>query len=746
MPVASPLEPSEIGLRGQPGHARLEVALAGNPNTGKTTLFNALTGARAHVGNYPGITVERRMGSHRTAAGEHWQLHDLPGCYSLSAHSLEEEIAHHALTGRIAGLSIDVAVVVLDATNLSRNLFLLLQVAELGKPVVGALNMMDAARAQGLDIDVEALEQALGCPIVPMVARKGVGLRELEAAVARVARAPELGRVADTIWPADVREAIDQAKAVLRSNRVVLNANASGVQDLSDGETLWWLATDPGLADAAQPGLGAQLLRAVPRGATPEQDIRRRVVQARFARIDALLDVREQQPGKTTLSDRIDRVVLHPALGAILFLVAMGLLFQAVFFGAEPAMVAVDTVMGALSDLLTRALPESLLRSVLVDGVMGGIAATLVFLPQILLLFLGIALLEDSGYLARTAFIVDRLMGRIGLPGQAFVPLLSSFACAVPGIMAARTMADPRDRLLTILIAPLMSCSARLPVYTLVTASVFAGQGPVLGFLSLGGLVVAAMYALGFLIALASAFVLRRTVVPGGGAPLLLEMPPWRWPRLRNVLRALWDRGRFFVTQTGTVIVALSVVLWALLTFPRQGLTDVERQEKTQTVQASTTAGSPERKSALAAIDSQDEQLRLERSIGGRMGKLIEPAILPLGFDWRIGIGLIGSFAAREVLVPTLGQVYGHGKADVDDAYTGAVARSMIRAGGLSPLKGVSLMVFFAIAMQCLSTVATIRRETSSWRWPIFATVYLNALAWLASFAVYQGGLALGWS
>jgi len=719
----------------------LEVAIAGNPNTGKTTLFNVLTGAHAHVGNYPGITVERRLGAHVTAAGDHWQLHDLPGCYSLSAHSPEEEIAHHALTGRIAGLKVDVAVVVLDATNLARNLFLLLQVAELGKPVVGALNMMDTAQAQGLDIDVEALQQALGCGIVPMVARKGLGLRELEAAVALAGQMPERGRVVDTDWPPDVREAITIARTVLQSN-------GAQFQNLSDGETLWWLATDQALADAMQPGLGAQLMTAVPRGSTPDQDVRRRVVEARFARIDNLLasHVHPQLPTKPTLSDRIDRVVLHPALGAVLFLLAMGLLFQAVFFGAEPAMGAVDAVMGALSEQLTGLLPESLVRSVLIDGVLGGIAATLVFLPQILLLFFGITLLEDSGYLARTAFLVDRLMARIGLPGQAFVPLLSSFACAIPGIMATRTMTDPRDRLLTILIAPLMSCSARLPVYTLVTASVFAGQGPVLGFLSLGGLVVAGMYALSFLIALAVAFVLRRTAVPGGGAPLLLEMPPWRWPRLRNILRTLWDRGRVFVTQTGTIIVALSVVLWALLTFPREGLTDVERQTMTQEVEATTSPKSPERSQGLAAIEGQDEQVRLERSIGGRMGKLIEPAIAPLGFDWRIGIGLIGSFAAREVLVPTLGQVYGHGKADIDDAYTGAVGRSMIRAGALSPLKGLSLMVFFAIAMQCLSTVATIRRETNSWRWPIFTIVYLNGLAWIASFAVYQGGRALGWS
>lgn len=706
----------------------LEVALAGNPNTGKTTLFNALTGARAHVGNYPGITVERRQGTHATTAGPDWQLHDLPGCYSLSAHSPEEEIAHHALTGRIAGLAVDVAVVVLDATNLSRNLFLLLQVAELGRPVVAALNMMDAAQAQGLDIDTAGLSAALGCPIVPMVARQGTGVAELEAAVQAVARDPSQGRVADTPWPAEVREAIARSREVLQ---------ASDPRPHGDGEVLWWLTTDPGVADAVHPGLGARLLQVVPRGPSPDCDVRRRIAEVRFARIDALLarHVRRHALPRASVSDRIDRVVLHPALGAALFLLAMTLLFQAVFVGATPAMEAVDAAMSWLGAGLRSLLPDNLLRAVLLDGVLAGIAATLVFLPQILMLFLGIALLEDSGYLARTAFLVDRLMARIGLPGKAFVPLLSSFACAVPGIMATRTIADPRDRLLTILIAPLMSCSARLPVYTLVTAAVFAGQGPVLGVLSLGGLVVAGMYALGFLIALASAFVLRRTAVPGGGAPLLLEMPPWRWPRLRNVARTLADRAKVFVTQTGTVIVALSVVLWALLTFPRQGLTDAERRDLTTQSQA-----------GQQDVEARDAQVRLERSLGGRLGHLIEPAIAPLGFDWRIGIGLVGSFAAREVLVPTLGQVYGHGKGDADEAYTGALARSMVRGGGLSPLKGLSLMVFFAIAMQCLSTIATIRRETNSWRWPLFTIAYLNGLAWLASCAVYQGGLALGYA
>ena len=717
----------------------LEVALAGNPNTGKTTLFNALTGARAHVGNYPGITVERRVGTHE-ARGVAWRVTDLPGCYSLSAHSPEEEIAHHALTGQMGDPAPDVVVVVVDAANIARNLLLLLQIAEIDRPVIVALNMMDAAAKEGIDIDVATLQRALGCPVVPMVAARGEGIGALDEAVAAVAANPQLGRIAETRWPEPVAAAIAQARAVL--------ANFALRQPPeSDGAVLWWLATDAEVADAEAKGLGAALANAVPRPADPTQDPRRLATVARFARIDAILSgcVQRRTVATSGRSERVDRVLLHPGLGALLFILAMAGLFQAVFAGAQPAVDLVEKAMGGLSDLARVWLPDNLLRDVLIDGVLAGISGTLVFLPQILMLFLGISLLEDSGYLARTAYLVDQLMARIGLPGKAFVPLLSAFACAVPAVMATRTMPDRRDRLLTIMVAPLMSCSARLPVYTLVTAAVFAHHAPVLGILSLGGLVVTAMYALGFVLAIASAFLLRRTVIPGGGAPLLLEMPPYRWPRWKNVLRSLGDRAWLFITQTGTVIVALTVILWGLMTFPREGLDPAIKT--TRETQAHALVGETQQKAALATLEREDAQVKLQNSIAGRIGRTIEPAIAPLGFDWRIGIGLVGSFAAREVLVPIMGQVFGRGsQADIDDKYAADVGKTMATAGALTPLKGLSLMVFFAIAMQCLSTLATIRRETNSWRWPVFAVVYLNSLAWLVSFAVYQIGTRMGYA
>jgi ferrous iron transport protein B len=711
----------------------IHVALAGNPNTGKTTLFNRLTGARAHVGNYPGITVERRQGQHQPGTGEAWTVHDLPGCYSLAAHSPDEQIAHHALTGRLADVQADVVVVVLDATNLARNLFLLLQIAELGRPLLGALNMMDAARSEGLAIDVDGLAAALGCPLVPMVAHTGEGVADLEAAVQAVAREPGRSAVIDTRWPPAVQDAIAQARPVVAS-----------VQSAPrDGEVLWWLGSDPELVDTLQPGLGARLVAVVPRALDPSADVRRLATEARYARIDALLQTHVTRPlPRPSVSERIDRIVLHPALGGVLFLAVMTLLFQAVFLGAEPLMNAIDGAMAALGGWLRPRIPGELLSAVLVDGLLAGVAATVVFLPQILILFAGITLLEDFGYLARTAYLIDRLMARIGLPGKAFVPMLSSFACAVPGIMATRTMADRRDRLRTILILPLMSCSARLPVYTLVTASVFAGAAPVAGLLSVGALAIAAMYVFGFAVALAAAWVLRRTAVPGGGAPLVLEMPPWRWPRPRNVARVLWDRGRQFVVETGTVIVALSVVLWALLSFPRDGLPATELAHRQAAIAQLSAA---EQEPARRELEAADARRQIEHSVAGRLGKLVEPVLQPLGLDWRIGIGLVGSFAAREVLVPTLSQVYGHGK-DADPDESAGLVAGALRQGGLTPLKGLSLMVFFAIALQCLSTVAAIRREAGGWRWAGLALAYLNGLAWLSSLAVYQIGRVLGYA
>lgn len=731
---AGPTGP-RTGLGTVPSTESLHVALCGNPNTGKTTVYNLLTGANAQVGNYPGITVECRNGAHRGPTLR-WHVHDLPGCYSLTAHSPEEQLAFLALTGRLDGPKPDVAVVVLDATNLARNLFLLLQIAELQIPVVAALNLMDAAEQGGWVIDIAKMTTILGCPLVPMAARSGRGVDALRLAVEQVARDPQQGRGPQPQWSLEVQTAI---AAQRRTDHPVA---------ATDGELVWQLGTDsqPALPMADNTGVSGGPAGQVQ--ISTGDRLRRQLVHDRYRLIDSWVGQCVQPPQITTPShtDRLDAVLLHPLWGSVLFLAAMTLLFQAVFAWATPMTDAVSAGMGGLAELARGHLPAGLGRDVLVDGVLAGIGGTLVFLPQILILFMGIAVLEDSGYLARAAFLIDRTMARIGLPGKAFVPLLSSYACAVPGIMAARTLADPRDRLLTILIAPLMSCSARLPVYTMVTAAVFAEIPKVGGVLAVGGLVVAAMYVLSFLLALAVGAVFRRTLLPGHGAPLLLEMPPFRRPQLRNLLRVLWERGRLFVTETGTTIVALSVLLWVLMTFPRLDHDHAVHQAARQHILA-TVADPVARQVALTAAEATAAQTRLQHSIAGQLGRALEPAIAPLGFDWRIGIGLIGSLAAREVLVPVMAQVYGRGSgADVDDRFAADIGHTMVKAGALTPLKGLSLMVFFAIAMQCLSTLATMRRETQSWRWPALALVYLNSLAWLASLAVYQAGRAMGYS
>jgi ferrous iron transport protein B len=700
----------------------LAVALAGNPNTGKTTLFNAWTGARAHVGNYPGVTVERRESQHTCKNGQVWTIHDLPGTYSLTAHSPEEEIAHHALTGRLAGLQADVVVVVLDAGNLARNLYLLLQILAYRLPVVAALNLVDEAEREGVLVDAQRLGQHLGIAVIPTVARSGQGLQALEDAVAAAAQAPPPAGRTPVPWSAMLAAKLNLAQTKLPAGATLAEAD-------------WWLCADP---QALQPD-DAALALAV-QSAVSDPHVANQLAEERYRFIDQLTKtVVSRRPVPRSQTQRMDAVLLHPFWGVALFLLAVTILFQAVFAWAGPLMDAVDAAMGLLGDGISAVVPAGLLREVLVDGVVGGIGATLVFLPQILILFFGLSLLEDSGYLARAAFLVDRVMQLVGLPGKSFVPLLSSFACNVPGILAARTLADPRDRLLTILTAPLMSCAARLPVYTMVTASVFADWPPLWG-----GLLVAGMYGLGLVLALLTALVLRRTSLKGHGSTLLLELPPYRWPRPGNVVRVLGERAWQFTTQTGAVIVGLSIVLWALLAFPKTELPASLAAAAT----AGATAGQDGDLVAAqeAAVAAAAEQHQLQQSVAGRMGQAIEPAIAPLGFDWRIGIGLIGSLAAREVLVPVMGQVMGKGAGlDAEEA-AASIGDSLRAKGALTPLKGLSLMVFFAIAMQCLSTVAAIRRETGGWKWAAFSLFYLNGLAWVASFVVYQGGRLLGYS
>src|SRR5881227_2473016 len=634
----------------------LTIAIAGNPNAGKTSLFNALTGLRQKVANYPGVTVESKVGQW-TLAPELpvAKLIDLPGLYSLDATSLDEEIARDALLGRnVAIATADVIVIVVDATNLVRNLYLATQLIETGQPIVIALTMFDLAERSHLNINVDKLGEALGVPVVPVVAKQRRGLDDLAETVLRNAR-PSV--ICDVVSPlADAQPATRQSKLIQRY--ALIERIVSDAVDTAD-------------------------------------------------------------EGRPAISERIDRFVTHRFLGPIILVVVMLLVFQAIFSWASLPMSLIDTVFTGLADTIRTHLPAGIFTDLLTDGIIAGVGGVVAFLPQILLLFLFISLLEDSGYMARAAFLMDRLMRAFGLHGKAFVPLLSSFACAVPGIMATRTIENPKDRIATIMIAPFMSCSARLPVYTLIIAAFFSGQ-KVLGVVSLGAVIILAMYLLGVAVAIIVASILKRTILNAPPPPFVMELPPYRLPDIGNVAHALFTRCSVFLKRAGTVILSISILLWALVAFPRGDIS----------------------KSANAS-DTASQQI--QNSFAGRAGRMIEPVITPLGFDWKIGIGLISSFAARETIISTLSIVYNVGETpDTKSASLVEALRNARRADGSAiwtPLTGISLMIFFLLACQCMSTVAIVRRETNSWRWPLFMVGYMMVLAYVASLVTFQGGL-----
>ena len=624
----------------------LRVALLGSPNCGKTTLFNALTGSRAKVGNYPGVTVERRIGSVARQARP-IELLDLPGSYSLRPETPDEQVVDDVLAGRIVGEPVpDALLIVVDATTLRRGLGLVLEILEhwRGRPCALVVTMIDELVARGGLIDFAALGRELGLPVLPVVGHRGVGLDALERA---------LGSIES--WP--------------------------------------------------QPAPG-------PGASEPE---------ARFERAEAVLRRAERtRPRRDARTDRIDAVLLHPFWGLAAFALVMILLFQSIFAWAVPAMDALDAAMLQLAAGVRAILPAGLLTSLLTDGVLAGVGAVVVFLPQIVILFTLIHFLEDTGYMARAAFVVDRVMGWFGLQGRSFVVLLSCYACAVPGIMAARTIPNPRDRLTTILVAPFMTCSARLPVYTLLIAA-FIPAHQVLGLLGLQGLVMFGLYALGAATAIVSALLLKSTIVRGRSSTFFMELPPYRLPTLRLLASQVWRSATAFLKRAGTIIFVASLLIWVLLSFPT----------------------APEQ----AGLDPAEQaRANLEASAGAQMGKALEPLIEPLGYDWRIGVGLVASLAAREILVSTLAQVYA--VADPDD-FRGL--RQALR-DDVDPETGepsftlpvaLSLLVFFVFALQCTSTIAVMARETGSWRWPALAFSYMLGLAYAASFLTYRAATAL---
>jgi len=699
--------PSAVNIR------PLIIALAGNPNAGKTSLFNALTGLRQKVANYPGVTIERKEGvwslpSISTPA----RLIDLPGLYSLDANSLDEQIAHDVLVGKMAELPApDVIVVAVDSTNLERNLYLVTQLIEYGRPMVIALTMVDLAEKNGVRLDVKSLSSSFGVPVVAVVARQRKGLDELGQAVVKAAS----GTGPKSNWPSSpiVEQELDLLASLDSGDR-----NAA-LRELCS-ETLPVEAKRREAVTASR----ERLTRANPNWWQEPLLARYKWIQQEAAKATHVSD-----SSKRNLSDKIDALVTHKFLGPVILVAVMLLVFQVIFSWSHIPMDLIDHGFGSLGVFVKAHMPPGLFTDLLVDGVIAGVGGVIVFLPQILLLFFFISLLEDSGYMARAALLMDRLMRSVGLHGKAFMPLLSSFACAIPGIMSTRTIENPKDRLATIMIAPFMSCSARLPVYTLMIAAFFSGR-KILGFLSVGALIIMAMYLLGIVVAIIVAFILKRTILKSPPPPFVMELPPYRLPGLANVAQTMIQRAGLFLKRAGTVILAISILLWALTAFPR----------------GSKPAGADGATDEAAVAGYQ-----IQHSFAGKFGHLIEPVIKPLGFDWKIGIGLISSFAARETLVSTMSIVYNVGPIDKKQESPSLIdaVRDAKREDGSSawtPLVALSLMVFFVLACQCMSTVAVVKRETNSWRWPLFMVTYMMVLAYLASLITYQGGHLLGFS
>jgi ferrous iron transport protein B len=699
--------------------AGLRVALAGNPNVGKTSLFNELTGARHKVGNYAGVTVETREG----AVAAKWTptrpivIVDLPGTYSLTPMSEDEAVAFRCLRGDIGGPP-DLVVMVVDAANLARNLYLVMQLCELGRPLILALNMMDVAAEAGVPVDPTALAKALGVPVVPTVARTGEGVAALVTAIRLHGPPGLIGSVPGDMSAVRARLLAGALPAALAGfepvrARWLLAAYAGGTLELTGAS-----ADERAALDAV--GVAAATATAMD------------LVIGRYAEVDAVLavighKVSDRAPAMDR-SARIDRVLTHRVWGLLIFVVVMGLLFQSIFTWAEPVMGWIETLIAWLAGLVKQAMGPGVFRDLLTEGVIAGVGNVLVFVPQIALLFLFIGLLEDSGYMARAAFLIDRLMARIGLHGKAFVPLLSGYACAIPAILGTRTISNFKDRLVTIMMIPFMSCSARLPVYVLLISAMFAADQRI-GPFATGSLALLAMYTLSTVSALAVGAIYKRTLLKSPTPPLVLELPPYRLPRVRNTVLHVYDRTKDFVRDAGTIILAMTVILWALLSFPKPP------EEARQVDPIEVHAGA--------------EPTPIEYSIGGRIGKAFEPALTPMGQDFRMGIAILGSFSAREVFVSTLGLVYGIEADDEDNVPLRTALRTARTPEGkprYTPLSAVALMVFFVYACQCMSTLAVVRRETRSWRWPLLMFTSMTALAYVMAVLVFQVGRLLGYA
>lgn len=736
----------------------LTIAVIGNPNTGKSTLFSALTGMHARIGNYPGVTVEKKVGSIEHN-GTTLQLVDLPGTYSLSPRSLDEMVSVDVLLGRQQDVGkVDAVLCIVDAANLERNLYVVSQVLDIGLPTVLVLNMWDVALSRAIQIDVAALSQRLGIPVLTCEAHKRTNITAIKSALVSAAEQP--ARTPLRLFPTEFyteAEHLREATTVDRNalpdfllERLLLDAGGY-VEQWQTGQHSQSL---PGQLAASRERLKALGCR------IPAVEAKVRYAWAR----QLLSDIVQQPTTRpTTPSDKLDRFFTHKVWGLVVFCLVMFAVFQTIYTGAEPLMLMLEQGQTLLGDTVGGLMPPGPFRSLIVDGVVAGVGGVLAFVPQIALLFLFISLLEDCGYMARAAFLMDKLMVKVGLSGKSFVPLMSSFACAIPGIMATRVIENRRDRFVTILVAPLMSCSARLPVYVLLIGA-FIPDIWYGGWLPLQGLTLFCMQALGALVAIPVAWILKKTFFRGETPPFVMELPSYKWPSPGIVLSRVYDRVKSFIVRAGTLIFATNVLVWAAAYYPGdhaeerrlQAEVDSLREQHAAVIEqyeAIEDADRGEPPAEVVAVSTAEEALHqesrrlLETSYLGRVGRAMEPVFLPLGWDWRIGVGVIASFPAREVIVSTLGTIYSLG-GDVDEESQGL--KSAIRAATWPdghPIFNIpvalSVMVFFALCAQCGATLMVIRRETNHSGWAVFTFVYMTTLAYAGAWITYHIGMWL---
>lgn len=708
----------------------LVVALAGNPNSGKTTIFNNLTGASQHVGNYPGVTVEKKEGT-LVVDGFAIKFVDLPGTYSLSAYSIEEIIARNFIVQEKPDVVIDIV----DASNLERNLYLTTQIVELGIPMIIALNMSDMARSRGISIDSALLSQLLGLQVVSTIGNKNIGMDRLVDAIVDVAEngaAPE---------PASVNYG-KEFETELSTIAEIVSKDMSAVE----GYRPRWIALKLLENDAEVGKLVARhkyvndLVAASKRGGEQIQSIygdapSSVVSDRRYGFISGACSEAIQMTGEQRhdMSDKIDSALIHPIFGLPIFAALMWLMFNLTFTLGEKPMEFVEAGVVMLSEFVSAMMPAGLLRSLLVDGVIAGVGGVLSFLPNIMLLFLAIAVLEDTGYMARAAFVMDRIMHRIGLHGKSFIPMLIGFGCTVPAYMSSRILEDKTDRLVTMHVATFMSCGARLPVYILVCGAFWPGNA---------GTVIFSIYALGVVTAIVSVKLLRSTRFKGMSSPFIMELPPYRVPTLRSLLIHMWERSWLYLKKAGTIILGVSIVMWFMMTFPKKTEFDKDYDSLIQSVEQTVGSTSNNAKMMLAEqYRAERSAERMEYSAAGRIGKFVEPVIAPLGMDWRLGVAIFAGFAAKEVVVSTMGTVYGVGESDEESR---SLRRRLSGDPKYSKLTAYSFMVFVLLYMPCMAALAVFQRESGSWKELFFQITYTLGLAWVMAFVVYQGGRMLG--